>query len=138
MLPSPKSHCHSVGLPLDVSVNETVSVPVPDRGVPVKSATGAGGAVAVAALGRYSTCAVAVEVRLSVWPPNTADSSGVTSRNWPWTVTVTKLAAWAGQPLIEQVRSMSVAAIEIAEPFASNWTRHVTRLDAALQFAFLT
>ncbi|OQA58290.1 MAG: hypothetical protein BWY45_01258 [Euryarchaeota archaeon ADurb.Bin294] len=39
VVPSPKSHAHMVGLPVDVSVNWTVSGAVPDVGVAVKSAT---------------------------------------------------------------------------------------------------
>jgi len=39
VVPSPKSHAHMVGFPVDVSVNCTVSGAVPEVGVAVKSAT---------------------------------------------------------------------------------------------------
>ena len=37
---SPKSQLHEVGLPVDVSVNPTVSGPAPEVGVAVKLAVG--------------------------------------------------------------------------------------------------
>jgi hypothetical protein len=40
--PSPNDHAHDVGLPVDVSVNVTGSGAVPDVGVAVNDATGAG------------------------------------------------------------------------------------------------
>ena len=45
--PSPKSHAHEVGLPVEVSVNATVRGAVPLGGVPVKLATGGVGEVTV-------------------------------------------------------------------------------------------
>ena len=42
--PSPKSQDHDVGEPVDVSVKDTSSGAVPDVGVAVNEATGAGGA----------------------------------------------------------------------------------------------
>ena len=42
MVPSPKSHDHPVGDPVEVSVNFTSSGAVPVVGVAVKSATGEG------------------------------------------------------------------------------------------------
>ncbi len=42
-VPSPKSHDHDVGLPVDVSVKVTASGATPDVGDAVKLATGAGG-----------------------------------------------------------------------------------------------
>ena len=43
VVPSPKSQAHAVGPPVDVSVKDTTSGAVPDVGVPVNDADGAGG-----------------------------------------------------------------------------------------------
>ena len=44
--PSPKVHAHDVGVPVDVSVNDTASGAVPDVADAVKAAVGAGGRMA--------------------------------------------------------------------------------------------
>src|SRR3954468_1127072 len=99
-MPSPlKSHCQPVGFPVDADGSKvTVSPATGLEGDQLKSAVGAGGADTVAIWGRYSIWAVALDVRLIVWPPNTTDRSGVISRNVPWTLTVAVLPAACGQP----------------------------------------
>ena len=64
------------------------------------------------------------------WPPKTIDSSGVSNRNVPLTVTVTVEPADSGQLASEQVRSMSSGWIAIIEPAVSFWIRQTTLLAA--------
>src|SRR5262245_52651887 len=130
-----KSHWNPVGSPVEsVPSNDTVSGASPVRGVvAVNSATGPGGGVTSAMSGRYSIWAVALDVRLSVWPPKTKARIGVIRWNLPRTTTVVVAPGDSGHEPGLHVTWMSDGLMAIIEPADSSWTRQTTRFVASLQ-----
>ncbi len=88
--------------------------------------------------GWTAICAVAVDERLIVWPPKNDPRNGVTSLNWPRTVTAITLPSASEHGLGVQATSTSPGVTFMSEPVDSLEIAHMIRLMFASHGASAT